>query len=263
MRNKWKESTWSRSETDIARYLYPAFGERLLHAVRRADMQRFLEQKAASYSASIVGHLRWHLNSIYKMAQSDGIVGFNPAAALFIPACRPAKEKQVMTVEQILDVLGALELQERVIFRMAVFDGMRPGEIFAIQLGKLRSNAVVIDQRVYDGAIDLPKGRKGKNTTRLVALAPGTLHDLTDWVTCLPSQAPDAYLFPSEAGTPLGPHNLWKRTFQPRLDELGLGVSLAVYAISGLDQKIEAVTKLESEVMKASPTPKLQSGKDL
>jgi hypothetical protein len=30
----------------------------------------------------------------------------------------------------------------------------------------------------------------------------------------------------------------------------GLGVSLAVYAISGLDQKIEAVTKLESEVMK-------------
>ena len=113
----------------------------------------------------------------------------------------------------------------------------------------------------------------------------------------MPSQAPDAYRFPSEAGTPLWPHNLWKRAFQPRLDELGLGwvnfevlrrtsasisrianiedkvsadqrghglgVSLAVYAISGLDQKIEAVTKLESEVMKASPTPKLQSGKDL
>jgi len=31
----------------------------------------------------LVGHLRWHLKSIYKMAQSDGIVAFNPAAALF------------------------------------------------------------------------------------------------------------------------------------------------------------------------------------
>ncbi len=31
----------------------------------------------------------------------------------------------------------------------------------------------------------------------------------------------------------------------------GLGVSLSVYAISDLDQKIEAVTKLESEVIDA------------
>lgn len=181
MRNEWKESTRSRSETDIARYLFPAFGERLLPTIGRVDMQRFLEQKATSYSASIVGHLRWHLNSIYKMAQSDGIVAFNPAAALFIRACKPAKGKQVMTVEQIRDVLGVLELQERVIFRMAVFDGMRPGEIFAMQLGKLRSNAVIIDQRVYDGAFDLPKGRKGKNTCRVVALSPGTVRDVADW----------------------------------------------------------------------------------
>ncbi|MBV8070942.1 MAG: hypothetical protein JO270_13615, partial [Acidobacteriaceae bacterium] len=32
----------------------------------------------------------------------------------------------------------------------------------------------------------------------------------------------------------------------------GLGVSLGVYAISDLDQKIEAVTKLESAVIDAS-----------
>ena len=32
----------------------------------------------------------------------------------------------------------------------------------------------------------------------------------------------------------------------------GLGVSLGVYAISDLDRKIEAVTKLESAVIKAS-----------
>ncbi len=32
----------------------------------------------------------------------------------------------------------------------------------------------------------------------------------------------------------------------------GLGVSLGVYAISNLDQKIEAVTKLESDVVDAS-----------
>ncbi len=30
-----------------------------------------------------------------------------------IPACKPAKRKQVMTVEQIRDVLGVLELSSR------------------------------------------------------------------------------------------------------------------------------------------------------
>jgi hypothetical protein len=80
-------------------------------------------------------------------------------------------------------------------------------------------------------------------------------------------------------------HNLWKREFQPRLDPVGLGwvnfqvlrrtnaslsrkanvddkvsadqrahglgVSMNVYAISDLEQKIEAVTKLEAEVTRS------------
>src|SRR5215831_1021583 len=88
----------------------------------------------------------------------------------------------------------------------------------------------------------------------------------------------DAFLFPSE-------DNLWKREIRPRLEKVGLewvnfqvlrrtnaslsrkakvddkvsadqrghglGVSLGVYAISDLDQKIEAVTRLESEVVEA------------
>ena len=83
--------------------------------------------------------------------------------------------------------------------------------------------------------------------------------------------------------TPLRPNNFWKRQIRPRLELLGLdwvnfqvlrrtnaslsrkaciddkvaadqrghglGVSLEVYAVSDLEQKIEAVTKLESAVL--------------
>ena len=96
-------------------------------------------------------------------------------------------------------------------------------------------------------------------------------------------QGGDALLLPSETGvTPIRPDNLWKREVRPRLEQVGLewvnfqvlrwtnasllrkakvddktsadqrghglGVSLGVYAISDLDQKLEAVTWLESEV---------------
>jgi integrase len=65
---------------------------------------------------------------------------------------------------------------------MAVFDGMRPGEILAIQLGKIRENSFVVDKRLYaNGNMDTPKGRKGKNTTRAVALAPGTVEEIKVW----------------------------------------------------------------------------------
>jgi integrase len=286
-RQKWKESTRSTSEPDIMRYLIPAFGSRLLDQIPRDQMQRFLEEKATHLSLSIVGHLRWHLNSIFRMAQSDGAVAFNPAAALFIPACKAGEEKRVMSKDEVRVALSVLDLRQRLIFRMAVFDGMRPGEILAIKLGKVGASSVLVDQRLYGSSdIDTPKGRKGKNTARTVGLSPGTIGDIRVWKTFLDLQDQVSYLFPSETGiTPLRPNNVWKREVRPRLDKVGLGwvnfqvlrrtnaslsrkaniddkisadqrghglgVSLGVYAISDLDQKIEAVTRLESDVIEA------------
>jgi integrase len=169
-------------------------------------------------------------------------------------------------------------------FRMAVFDGMRPGEILAIRLGKIGPNQVLIDERIYGGKLDTPKGRKGKNTARRVALSPGTMGEVAVWKSFLSDRSLGAFLFPSEAGTtPLRMDNFWKREFKPRLETVGLGwvnfqvfrrtnaslsrkaniddkvsadqrghglgVSLGVYAISDLEQKIEAVRKLEFEVV--------------
>ena len=137
-RQKWKESTRSTSEPDILRYLIPAFGSQLVSAISRNDMQQFLEEKAATLSDSVVGHLRWHLNAIFKMAAGDGVVGFNPAEALFIPACKAAPVKRSMSKDEVRTTLRVLDVRERLVFRMPVFDGMRPGEIFAIQFGRLQ-----------------------------------------------------------------------------------------------------------------------------
>jgi integrase len=179
-----------------------------------------------------------------------------------------------------------LDVRERLIFRMAVFDGMRPGEIFAIQIGKLEKNSVSIDQRLYGGNMDTPRGRKGRRTGRVVALSPGTVHDLHLWRKFIGDPADGQFLFPSEnTESPLRPNNLWRREIRPRLEKVGLewvnfqvlrrtnaslsrkaniddkvsadqrghglGVSLGVYAISDLEQKIEAVRRLESDVVES------------
>jgi len=271
------------SEPSIHLDLIPAFGPRLISAITREEMQRFLDKKAQTHSQSIVGHMRCYLSGIFKMALSDGAVELNPTPGLFTPACKPGPEKLVMTKEQIRVALEVLDLRERLIFRMAVFDGMRPGEILAIRLGNIKDHSVHIDQRVYKGNLDTPKGRKGKRTARTVALSPGTVSELKAWISSLGDQSPNALLFPSEAETPLSRDNLWRRTIGPRLEAEGLGwanfqvmrrtnaslshqakidskvaadqrghglgVSLEVYTVSDLEQKIAAVTRLESEVI--------------
>ena len=75
-------------------HLVPAFGAQLLRTITRDQMQLFLDKKAENLSRSVVDHLRWDLNSIFKTALSDGLVDSNPAAALFIPAGKPEGEKR-------------------------------------------------------------------------------------------------------------------------------------------------------------------------
>ena len=99
------------------------------------------------------------LSSSYQLLRTD-----SAAAALFTPPCKPEGEKKVMSPKEIRVALGVLGPQERLIFRMAVFDGMRPGEILAIRIGNISGESVLIDQRDYKGNIDTPKGRKGKRT---------------------------------------------------------------------------------------------------
>lgn len=161
-RRKWKESTRMTTEPRLMFHIMPAFGSQLLRSITREQLQSFLDQKGKTLSRSVVDHLRWDLNALFKTALSDGLVDNNPAAALFTPACKPTENKRSMTAAEVRRALSALDLRERLIFRMAVFDGMRPGEILAIRVGNIGEHSVLIDKRVYKGDIDTPKGRKGK-----------------------------------------------------------------------------------------------------
>lgn len=283
-RERWKESTRMTSEPVIQQHLCPELGGHLMAAIKRPQLQAFLKSKAPNFSRSVVEHLRWHLSGIFKMAWADGVVDHNPAGELFVPECKPEGEKLVMTPDHIRLALSVFNLRDRLIFRMAVFEGMRPGEILGTRLGKISGNALLIDKRIYRGKMDTPKGRKGKKTSRIIALSPGTLADLELWRTTLPNQDPEALLFPSERNTPLWRDNVWYRSMQPALEPVGLGwatfqvlrrtnaslgrkakvddkvaadqrghglgISLEVYSQSDLQQKSAVVEMIESEVIR-------------
>jgi integrase len=220
-RRSWKESTEGTSEQIVKTHLCSEFGKQLLHAVRRDELQDFLDRSALELGSSVVKHLRWFLNAIFKLALSDGLVLSNPAAELRIPKkCRPGRAMRPLTEEEVLDYLEVFDLRERLIARLAVFEGLRPGEIFAIRWNAVRNDAIRVEQRVYKRVFDTPKNGK----TRETAVSDGTSELLRVWHDLAEDPSPEGFVFPSETLiTSLSADNLWRRTMKPRLAKVGLG----------------------------------------
>jgi len=283
-RRKWKDYTAGTTKQRIEHNLVKDLGDHELGSLGREQLQDFLEKKASGgLSASVVSHLRWDLRAIFQLAVEDGVVSRDPATSLVTPAIASRSIKRVMNREQVNQLLSALELRERLVSRLAIFAGMRPGEIFGLKWRHVSGQSAVIEQRLYRGKIDTPKTHR---SVRTAAFTPRIVSEMKEWQSQSPSSEPDAWVFPSERLiTPLNMANLWRRDMEPKLKPLGLewatfqvmrrthaslsrragidpkvvadqlghglGVNLDVYTKSDLEQRSEAVKKLESEVLAA------------
>jgi integrase len=75
-------------------------------------------------------------------------------------------------------MFGALDQRERLIAKLAILAGMRPGEIFALTWGRLTATHADIRQRVYRRKIDTPKTN---NSNWQAALSEGMLEEIQNW----------------------------------------------------------------------------------
>jgi integrase len=216
---KWKQSTKAKNLNRVEVHLLREFKDCELSIFRRDGLQDFLDQKSKSLSYSTVNHLRWDLKQIFDMAVAEGVAQRNPATLLFTPRAASKPDRQTMTVENIRTVLGALQQRESLICRLAIFAGMRPGEIFALRWGRIGEAFAEVTERVYEGVLDTPKTDK---SVRKAALSDGLVESLNEWRQISRSVSSEAFVFASERGTPLSKHNVWRRNIQPKLRAIGL-----------------------------------------
>ena len=281
-RRKWKGSTKGTSENRIQFHIVGDLGNRQMESFTPTVLQTYLESKAATHSFSIVDHLRWDLTSIGDLAIAEKVLTTNPAKALFTPATAKKGACPGMTAVDVENALGAVEFREKVILQLAIFSGLRPGEILAIQRRNVATDgtAVEIEQRVYRGELGSPKN----DQTRIVAIPPRTSALLLEWLGTAVDPDPEAWVFASEnRETPLWRDNLLRRHIRPALEKVklewvnfkvmrrtnaslshgakvdpkvsadqrghGIGVSLNVYTKSNIKQKGVAAKKLEDSVL--------------
>ncbi len=275
-----------RNESRVRHHILGSFGGRELSSFTRVELQDFLDAKAESLSYSVVDHLKWDLRQILELGKAEGFLERNPAALLFTPRAAQRPTRKRLNWKEVQQLFNVLDLRERLIAMLAVLAGMRPGEILALQWKHVRGEAVSIRQRVYRGLVDTPKSR---HSVRDVALPAQLQRRLGEWKTLATDSSPKAWVFSSEAGSPLKRDNIWRRNFRPRLQKVGLewanfqvmrrthstlmrelgidpklvadqqghtvDVNLNVYTKSSIDARKKAVERLENKLFPALTMP--------
>lgn len=217
----WKASTRLTTEQLVEDHILAAFGGRELTLITRKELQAHLDGLAErGLSASVVGHVRWQLSAIFAMAQSDGLIAVNPASGLITPRCKAGEPKRSLSVDDVRRAELILEPRDRLLFRLAVYEGLRPGEIIGLKLGDIQPDGLHIERRVYRGKVDSPKSARSR---RVVPPTDGTRNLMALYVESLPDRSNDAWLFPSEAlRTPISYSNIWRRRIGPALKAAGI-----------------------------------------
>jgi integrase len=217
---KWKHSTKANNVNRVSVHLVGKFGALELRGLRRDELQDLLDLKASvPLSFSVVDHLRWDLKQIFDMAVAEGHIERNPALLLFTPKEAAKPVRRVMTMKEVQTCFEALDQRERLIAKLAIIAGMRPGEIFALTWSRLTATYADIRQRVYRGVIDTPKTDQ---SVRKAALPEKLLREIEAWREDAVETRDNAWVFPSERMTPLSKDNCWRRSMEPKLARVGL-----------------------------------------
>src|SRR5215471_4378508 len=149
---KWKDSTRKKNLIRVRAHLVRSFECRELASFKRDELQDFLDSKA-HYSSSLVNKLRFDLKQIFDMAIAEGILKLNPALLLFCPREAKRPDRKIMTTEEAARVFEALDRRERVIAKLCIIAGLRPGEVFALRWGSIAKTSLDVRERVYEGVL--------------------------------------------------------------------------------------------------------------
>ena len=109
LRKKWKKSTASTTENRIQHHLVEEMGRFRMRELTLQALQHFLHTKAATYSKSVVAHLRWDMHMLFKLAQAQGYVERDPTPALYTPKEAEREPTRAMNRKEVKIYIAALD----------------------------------------------------------------------------------------------------------------------------------------------------------
>jgi integrase len=215
---EWKsQATRAAVESVFRRHVLPVFGPKRLSELNKFDIQQHITDLTRSWSRSIVMKARTYIRAALEEAIEQDILRKNTARKLPKPDTRPTC-RRYLQVEEINVLLSQMDARDRLISRICIVCGLRPGELFAARWDDFDavSGRLRVDESASEWGTKAPK----TDPSRAWVWMPRSLvAELEAWREV----SPDAGLiFPSQTKTPIRTKNFLRRHIWPAAIRAGI-----------------------------------------
>lgn len=238
-----KPSTANGWKDNLTRFLLPAFGNRPLHEISRAELKDFfLRLNKRGFRKNTLHNILAPLRRILQEAVEEGRLTVNPASHLgrqVFPRGEQPFQGQILAPEQAKRLLAscAEKFPDKYPVLLCLLQtGLRIGEVLALEWGDVDwgQNLLTVRGTWFQGRKVTPKNGRW-HTLQLTPPLKRCLEEL--YVTRQMALSGDAkelpsWIFPSKQGTPLDRKNLSARWFKPLLAVVGLS-SIRIHDLRG------------------------------
>lgn len=200
----------------------PRIGDLKLQKVTRLDLRRLYslmekDGKSARWRQMVHAVLRKSLGD----AADDGIIPFNPAASKKLRPKAEKREAQFLTPDQCTRFLKFAQGDRlAALYTLAVYTGMRQGELFGLRWEDVDLDAARVTvrtnliERKGHHTLGAPKSAKSRRTISLPALAVEALHQHRRQMMT-EGNAGSEFVFVGPTGAFLRKSNFYRRSFKP------------------------------------------------
>jgi integrase len=188
-----------------------AFGAARLGELTLPDVQRFADKVAAEGVApQTIKNVVHSIGSVYAWALPRGLAKINPTTGVRLPTGGKVRDRIATPAEARL-LIGALDPSDQAALGLALFAGLRLGEIVALDWDHVDLAARTLRvERAWDGPAQeyvSPKSKAGRRTVPIMDRLAGLLADHR----VLQNHPASGLLFPGRDGQPVRPTNLTGR----------------------------------------------------
>jgi integrase len=138
---------------------------------------------------------------------------------IVVPKSGKRTASRHLTPEQIPLILFNLSDRDRIIVRMFLVLGLRPGEMFALRWNDKDGSSLRIDSSVSNG-VEVDTKTEGSDAAVWLPASIDT--ELEWWRSLCPDPRPDAFIFPSATGTAIGSSNFLFRVLKEAGKKAGI-----------------------------------------
>jgi integrase len=165
--------TAAKYTSQIDCHVLPAFGDKKLCDIDRQMVEAWLTSKSKLSWWTREG-LRGVMSSIFAAAKEWKLwTGDNPASGVRLGRKKEAREKRLLTAEQLQAILAAVSDDTRFMILIAVVAGLRISEVCGLQWRDIdfEAGTLTVQRRWYRGDLDEPKSEAARRTRQIGPLA--------------------------------------------------------------------------------------------